>query len=80
MNINADKMTSLHRGLHALGLLGIYVTASLPNDNHGRPDFFYLQTKLPGNFGWCASKTRKETVRARQSSQNPHDNATPPSS
>jgi hypothetical protein len=31
-----------------------------------------MQTKLPGNFRWFASKPRKETVRAEQSSQNHH--------
>jgi len=42
MHINADKIATLHRGLHALGFLG-FGQASLPNDHHGRPDFFYLQ-------------------------------------
>jgi len=45
MTINADKMTTLHRGLHALGFLATHSTASLANAHHGRPVFFNLQTK-----------------------------------
>ena len=44
MRVDTDKMTTLHRGLHALGFLATHNTASLPNAHHGRPDFFYLQS------------------------------------
>jgi hypothetical protein len=43
MHINADKMTTLHSGPPCVTFPGVLLTASLPNDHHGRPDFFYLQ-------------------------------------
>src|SRR5262249_34155554 len=46
MGVHADKISTLHRGLHALGVLATDNIASLTNAHHGRPVFFNLQTNI----------------------------------